>query len=161
LVLRSGPTTIVIVTGDVTGLTTPMADRIREAVGLAVGCPPAHVLLNSSHSHAAPWPGATIKMGGEFDGWTDIELGWWDQVPALYASAAVRAAEGSWGRIAGGTGRVLALPSTGGSGTDIERSRLEPGRFLEGESHGTHRCGPNDAGRAASPRSGLRMPPMT
>ena len=42
---------------------------------------PAAVLLNSSHSHAAPWPGATIKLGGEFDDWTETELRYWDSVP--------------------------------------------------------------------------------
>lgn len=126
VVLRSGPTTVAIVTGDVTGLTTPMADQIRDAVAGAVGCPPAHVLLNSSHSHAAPWPGATIKMGGEFDGWTDIELGWWEQVPALYASAAVRAADGLVeARLAGGTGRAPGIAVN-------RRERTPDGRTILG-----------------------------
>jgi neutral ceramidase len=126
VVLRSGPTMVVMITGDVTGLTTPMSDRIREAVGRAVGCSPAGVLLNSSHSHAAPWPGATIKMGGEFDGWTGTELGWWDSVPALYASAAVRAAEMLVeARVAGGTGRAPGIAVN-------RRERTADGRTILG-----------------------------
>ena len=84
-------TAVVVIAADVVGLTTPMADRIRARVGDVIGCDPAAVLLNSSHSHAAPWPGATIKLGGEFDGWTDIELGYWDSIPDRYASAALEA----------------------------------------------------------------------
>lgn len=126
VVLRSGSTTVVIVAGDVVGLTTEMADRIREAVGAAVGCPPAGVLLNSSHSHAAPWPGATIKLGGEFDGWTDVELGWWEQVPALYASAAVQAAERLVEvRVGGATGRAPGIAVN-------RRERTPDGRTILG-----------------------------
>jgi hypothetical protein len=136
VVLRSGPTTVAIVTGDVTGLTTPMADRIRDAVAGAVACSPAHVLLNSSHSHAAPWPGATIKMGGEFDGWTDVELAWWEQVPALYASAAVRAADGLVeARVAGGTGRAPGIAVNRRERTPDGRTILgwNPDGFLDDE----------------------------
>ena len=126
VVLRSVGTTVVIITGDVVGLTTPVSDRIRESVGRAVGCPPANVLLNSSHSHAAPWPGAPIKMGGEFDDWTDIELGWWEQVPALYASAAVRAADRLVeARVAGGTGRAPGIAVN-------RRERTPDGRTILG-----------------------------
>jgi neutral ceramidase len=85
-------TTVVIIAADVVGLTTSMADRIRERVGELVGCDPAAVLLNSSHSHASPWPGATIKLGGEFDDWTETELRYWDSIPDRYASAALEAA---------------------------------------------------------------------
>ena len=84
-------TTVVLIAADVVGLTTPMADRIRARVGEVVGCEPAAVLLNSSHSHAAPWPGATIKLGGEFDDWTETELGYWESIPDRYASAALEA----------------------------------------------------------------------
>ena len=84
-------TTVVIIGADVVGLTTPMADRIRARVGDVVGCDPAAVLLNSSHTHAAPWPGATIKLGGEFDDWTETELRYWDSIPDRYASVALLA----------------------------------------------------------------------
>ena len=136
IVLRVGSMTLVVITGDVTGLTTPMSDRIRAAVSTAVGCPPANVLLNSSHSHAAPWPGATIKMGGEFDGWTQIELGWWEQVPALYASAAVRAAERLVeARVAGGTGLAPGVAVNRRERTPDGRTILgwNPDGFLDEE----------------------------
>jgi hypothetical protein len=98
---------VVVIAADVVGLTTEMSDRIRARVAAAVSCRPEEVLLNSSHSHAAPWPGATVKMGGEFDGWTETELRWWEAVPDLYASAAVQAAENAVeARVSGGVGRV-------------------------------------------------------
>ena len=71
-VLRGeGGATVAIIAADVAGLTTEVSDRIRARVAAAISCRPEEVLLNSSHSHASPWPGATIKMGGEFDGWTE------------------------------------------------------------------------------------------
>jgi neutral ceramidase len=102
--------TVVIIAADVVGLTTPMADRIRARVGEVVGCEPAAVLLNSSHSHAAPWPGATIKLGGEFDGWTETELRYWDSIPDRYASAALEAVERlAPARVNGGVGEARGL----------------------------------------------------
>lgn len=103
-------TTVVIIAADVVGLTTPMANRIRDRVGELVGCDPAAVLLNSSHTHAAPWPGATVKLGGEFDGWTDAELRYWDSVPDRYASAALQAVAGlAPARVSGGVGEARGL----------------------------------------------------
>jgi hypothetical protein len=103
-------TTVVIIAADVVGLTTPIADRIRARVGKLVGCDPSAVLLNSSHTHAAPWPGAAIKLGGEFDEWTEEELRYWDTIPDRYASVALEAA----GRLApaavsGGVGRAEGI----------------------------------------------------
>ncbi len=126
VVLRDGPTTVAIVAADVTGLTTPMANRIRERIGGSIGCDPANVLLNSSHSHAAPWPGATIKLGGEADGWTDLERRYWDAVPDLYASATVQAAERLRpARIGGGVGTVKGLAVN-------RRERTPDGRTILG-----------------------------
>src|SRR6202008_3025942 len=104
--------TVVIVAADVVGLTTEISDRIRGRVGELVGCDPASVLLNSSHSHAAPWPGATIKLGGEFDAWTDQELRYWESIPDRYASVALEAA----GRL-GAAGRLAPARVSGGVGT--------------------------------------------
>lgn len=81
VVFRDGTKTVVIIGADVVGLTTEIADRVRARVGEVAGCDPAAVLLNSSHTHAAPWPGATIKLGGAFDGWTETELRYRDAVP--------------------------------------------------------------------------------
>jgi hypothetical protein len=118
--------TIAIIGADVVGLTTEMSDRIRTRVAAAISCQPEQVLLNSSHSHATPWPGATIKLGGEFDGWTDLELRWWEAVPDLYASAAVQAAEAAVeARISGGVGRVHGVAVN-------RRERTDDGRTILG-----------------------------
>lgn len=119
-------TMVVVIAADVVGLTTPMADRIRARVGEAVGCDPAAVLLNSSHTHAAPWPGATIKLGGEFDDWTEQELRYWDSIPDRYASVAVEAAERlAPARVGGGVGEVLGLAVN-------RRERTDDGRTILG-----------------------------
>ena len=119
-------TTVVIIAADVVGLTTPMADRIRARVGELVGCDPAAVLLNSSHSHASPWPGATIKLGGEFDQWTETELRYWDSIPDRYASAALEAAERlEPARVSGGVTIVPGLAVN-------RRERTADGRTILG-----------------------------
>ncbi len=118
--------TVVVVAADVVGLTSPMADRIRARIGELVGCDPAAVLLNSSHTHAAPWPGATIKLGGEFDGWTDLELRYWESIPDRYASAALQAVGRlEPARIAGGVGRAPGLAVN-------RRERTADGRTILG-----------------------------
>lgn len=119
-------TTVVVIAADVVGLTTPMADRIRARVGELVGCDPAAVLLNSSHTHAAPWPGATIKLGGEFDDWTDTELRYWDSVPDRYASAALEAVGRlAPARVSGGVGEVKGIAVN-------RRERTADGRTILG-----------------------------
>ena len=119
-------TTVVVIAADVVGLTTPMADRIRARVGELVGCDPAAVLVNSSHSHAAPWPGATIKLGGEFDAWTELELEYWESIPDRYASVAAEA-----------TSRLVPAGVSGGVGCAPglavnRRERTADGRTILG-----------------------------
>lgn len=129
-VFRDGATTVVVIGADVVGLTTEMSDRIRDRVGQAVGCDPAAVLLNSSHTHAAPWPGARIKMGGEFDGWTPTELRYWEAVPDLYASAARKAVERlAPARVSGGLGEAPGLAVN-------RRERTADGRTILGWNRG-------------------------
>lgn len=119
-------TTVVIIAADVVGLTTPMADRIRARVAALLGCPASNVLLNSSHTHAAPWPGAFIKMGGEFDGWTDTEQNYWDSIPDRYASVAVEAAGLLRpARVSGGVGEARGLAVN-------RRERTADGRTILG-----------------------------
>lgn len=119
-------TTVVIIAADVVGLTTPMADRIRARVGEVVNCDPAAVLLNSSHTHAAPWPGATIKLGGEFDDWTAEELAYWDSVPDRYAAAAREAVEAlAPARVSGGVGQAPGIAVN-------RRERTADGRTILG-----------------------------
>lgn len=119
-------TTVVVIAADVVGLTTPMADRIRARVGELAGCDPAAVLLNSSHTHAAPWPGATIKLGGEFDDWTETELRYWDSIPDRYASAALEAVGRlAPARVSGGVGNVTGIAVN-------RRERTPDGRTILG-----------------------------
>lgn len=119
-------TTVAVIAADVVGLTTSMADRIRTRVGEVVGCEPAAVLLNSSHTHAAPWPGATIKLGGEFDDWTAEELGYWESIPERYASAALGAIERlAPARVSGGVGQAPGIAVN-------RRERLPDGRTIMG-----------------------------
>lgn len=118
--------TVVVIAADVVGLTTPMAERIRARVGELVGCDPAAVLLNSSHTHAAPWPGATIKLGGEFDAWTETELRYWDTIPDRYASAALEAVGRlAPARVSGGVGQAAGLAVN-------RRERTADGRTILG-----------------------------
>lgn len=122
---KSG-STVVIIAADVVGLTTPMADRIRSRVGEVLGCDPSAILLNSSHTHAAPWPGATIKLGGEFDDWTETELGYWDTIPDRYAAAAHAAVERLVpARVSGGVGQAAGLAVN-------RRERTPDGRTILG-----------------------------
>ena len=126
--------TVAVIAADVVGLTTEMSDTIRARVATAISCRPEDVLLNSSHSHASPWPGARIKMGGEFDGWTDTERRWWEAVPDLYASAAVQAAESAVvARVSGGVGRVHNVAVNRRERTADGRTILgwNPGLFVD------------------------------
>ena len=91
VVLEDGGTTAVIIAADLVNLAPGYADRVRERVADAAGCRPDQVLLNSSHTHAAPWPGASVKLGGESDDWTERELAYWEWLPEAFASVAVQA----------------------------------------------------------------------
>ena len=88
VVIQGGGTTSVIIGADLANLAPGFADDVRDRVAAAVEVPPANVLLNSSHSHAAPWPGAQHKLGGEVDGWTRRERDWWASLPDAFASVA-------------------------------------------------------------------------
>jgi hypothetical protein len=110
VVLEDGAMTIVIIAADLVNLAPGFAERVRDEVAKAAGCPPHHVLLNSSHTHAAPWPGASVKLGGETDGWTDRELAYWDSIPDAFASVAVQArASAVEARISGAVGHAPGL----------------------------------------------------
>lgn len=125
-VLRDGEVTVAIIGADLVELTTESAERIRARVSSAIGCRPGDILLNSSHSHAAPWPGATIKLGGEFDGWTETELRYWDSLPDRFASAAVQALDRLVeARVSGGVGHAPGLAVN-------RRERTADGRTILG-----------------------------
>lgn len=126
VVLRSGDATGVIIAADLVNLAPDFAERVRERVALAIGCRSDEVLLNSSHSHAAPWPGSAMKLGGEWDDWTDLELRYWETLPDTFASLAVQAAAGAReARISGGVGHAPGLAVN-------RRERTPDGRTILG-----------------------------
>ena len=108
VVLERDDRTVVILAADLTGYDHVMASRIRDEVARVIGCDAAAVLLNASHSHAAPWARADdAKLGGGHDGYSAGERAYVDRLPYDFASVALRA----WrarapARVAGGTGRV-------------------------------------------------------
>ena len=125
-VFRQDAVTIVVIAADLVGLTTDWADRIRDRVAASVGCARGDVLLNSSHTHAAPHPGAKLKLGGEWDDWTDIELRYWDAVPDLFASVAIQALDRlTPARVSGGVGHAPGLAVN-------RRERTSDGRTILG-----------------------------
>jgi neutral ceramidase len=127
VVLERGDAVMVILAADLTGYDQVMAARIRDEVGRAIGCDPAAVLLNASHSHAAPWARADdAKLGGGHDGYTPGERAYVDRLPYDFASVALMA----WrarrpARAAGGTGRVTGVAVN-------RRERTEDGRTILG-----------------------------
>jgi hypothetical protein len=126
LVARDGDSTAVIFGADLMGMTPAFADWIRSAVADAIGCAATDVLVNCSHTHAAPSPGAANKMGGEFDGWTELELAYWDGLPAAFAEAAATAAATAIeARVSGGVGRVPGIAVN-------RRERTADGRTILG-----------------------------
>jgi hypothetical protein len=126
LVARSAAVTMAIIGADLVGLSTEMADRIRGRVATAIDTQPERVLLNSSHSHATPWPGARIKLGGEHDGWTESELRYWDTIPDLFASAAIQALDRlAPASVSGGVGEAPGLAVN-------RRERTADGRTILG-----------------------------
>jgi hypothetical protein len=126
VVLRDGPTTVAILAADLVNLAPAASDRIRNAVAAVIGCRVEDVLLNSSHTHAAPWPGASNKLGGEDEGWTERERRYWDSLPDAYASAAVQASHAAVeARVSGGVGHAPGLAVN-------RRERTRDGRTILG-----------------------------
>ncbi len=111
LVLEGDDVTVAVIGADLANLDPDYAPRIRDAVADAVGCPPAHVLLNSSHTHAAPWPGQAAKISGEFlDRWLSTEDTYLRWLPSAFASVASRArARAIPALVSAGVGRTHGL----------------------------------------------------
>jgi hypothetical protein len=108
----SGPAdSMVVLAADLAGMDTDFSDRVRGEVAEAVGCDASQVLINCSHSHAAPWARARGgKLGGGSDETTRTEMAYFERLPFDFASAAVQA----WNsrqeaRVSGGVGRVPGI----------------------------------------------------
>ncbi len=118
---------VVVLAADLAGVDTEAADRIRAAVADAVPVAAADVLINCSHSHAAPWLRSDeAKLGGGHDHYTPVERAYAQRLPYDFASVALEA----WNartpaRAAGGTGRVSQLAVN-------RRERTADGRTILG-----------------------------
>lgn len=127
VVFDDGRTRVAVLAADLAGYDPVMADRIRAAVAAALDSDPAAVLINASHSHAAPWARADdAKLGGGHDHVTPGERAYIDRLPYDFASVALRAWQARVpARVAGGTGRV--------SGVAVNRRERTPdGRTILG-----------------------------
>jgi neutral ceramidase len=100
-----------ILAADLAGFDVDAAMAIREAVAAAIPVPYSHVLINASHSHAAPWARFDgMKLGGGNDAMTEAEKAYVARLPHDFATAALLA----WNarrpaRVAGGIGQVEGL----------------------------------------------------
>jgi hypothetical protein len=88
LVLDDSHERLVIVSADVIATPGTYATRLREAIAQAADTEPCHVLVNSSHSHAAPPLPGMPKLGGLERRWTESELRFPETLIELASSAA-------------------------------------------------------------------------
>ena len=111
LAVEASECNTVVLAADLAGQDHRMAEAMRSAVADAVPVSPANVLINASHSHAAPWARSDgAKLGGGHDSLTDAEVAYTNRLPHDFASAALQA----WNarrpaRVAGGTGQASGL----------------------------------------------------
>ena len=116
-----------ILAADLAGQDAVTADAMRAAVAAVIPVPAAHVLVNASHSHAAPFARADgMKLGGGSDYMTEGELAYIARLPHDFASAALLAWEARRpARAAGGTGHVAGIAVN-------RRERTADGRTILG-----------------------------
>ena len=125
-VVRTDDLDLAIVVGDITGLDTEFADRIRCVIEKTTGIPGRNVLLNSTHSHASLWARGDQKLHGEFEDYTDAERAYFDRLPYDYATAVVIALERLQpARVSGGVGVAPGLAVN-------RRERTDDGRTILG-----------------------------
>ena len=127
LALENDGTAAIILAADLTGIDLECAAVIRDRVAATVGCAAQDVLLNSSHSHAAPWARLTgTKLGGGFDEITATERAYIERLPYDFASAALVAWQARRpARCKGATGSVRGVAVN-------RRERTPDGRTILG-----------------------------
>lgn len=125
--LENDGSVAIILAADLTGIDVDCAAVIREQVAATVGCAAQDVLLNSSHSHAAPWARLTgTKLGGGFDKITGAERAYIQRLPFDFASAALIAWQSRRpARCKGATGSVHGVAVN-------RRERTPDGRTILG-----------------------------
>jgi hypothetical protein len=127
-VLLSENVSLVILTCDLLGTSVQFASRIRDAVSAAVECPPAHVLVNFSHTHAAPAPDWPYKIGSTYPtlDHTAPEIAYYETLPGRCAAAASDALARAKPAVAtGGVGRAPGVAVN-------RRERTTDGRTILG-----------------------------
>jgi len=118
---------VAVIAADLAGQDHHMANAMRSAVASTIPVPATNVMVNASHSHAAPWARTDgAKLGGGHDHFTDAELAYVNRLPHEFATVALQA----WNarrpaRAAGGTGRVPGLAVN-------RRERTSDGRTILG-----------------------------
>lgn len=127
VVFQTPSNSAAVIAADLAGQDHQMAEAMRSAVAAVIPVPAANVLINASHSHAAPWARTDgAKLGGGFDRFTEAEIAYVNRLPHDFASVALQA----WNnrrpaRAAGGTGRVGGLAVN-------RRERTPDGRTILG-----------------------------
>jgi hypothetical protein len=127
-VLETDEAALVILTGDLLGTSVQFASQIREAVAAAVGCTPSHVLVNFSHTHAAPAPDWPYKIGSAYTALdhTADERSYYHTLPGQFAAAAADAlAQAKPAVVSGGVGRAPGIAVN-------RRERTPDGRTILG-----------------------------
>lgn len=116
-----------ILAADLCGQDSDTADAMRAAVAAVIPVPAANVLVNASHSHAAPFARVDgMKLGGGSDLMTEGELAYISRLPHDFASAALIAWENRRpARVAGATGNVAGIAVN-------RRERTADGRTILG-----------------------------
>lgn len=124
LVLSDGDTSAVIIGLDLLWVPLPISDRIRAAIGRAIGVPGENVLLNGSHTHLGPM----------FPGWQDEESPQ-RELQARYAEfledVLVGAASAAWAK------RQPARMGTGRGSAPLgvnRREKMPEGGIIIGEN---------------------------
>jgi neutral ceramidase len=132
LVIDDGTSKAVVISLDILGVPAVWASELRQAAADVAGCQPANVLVNASHTHAAPPPPVLRKLGGKLERRTS-ELQYVDAVVGAVAELTRNALDQAV--------PVVAMASKGHwSGLVNRRQRLADGRMALG--HNPH--GPTD-----------------
>lgn len=109
-VIRKGGLEVAIVAADMCNLDSAFAARIRVRIELETGIPFANILLNSSHSHAAPWARDDHKLHGEFEEITELEAAYFNRLPFDYSTAVLMAQRRlAPAVVSGGVGRANGI----------------------------------------------------
>jgi len=123
----STDTRVAIVAFDLVGIGIEQGRRIRKAIGVQLNCPPENVMLNYSHTHAAPHPfDDHPKLGGTISEITESNWNYIDSLLHRITSAAFQASQEMYPvRVSAGSGQAEGIAVN-------RRERLPDGRTVLG-----------------------------